>query len=236
MKKKKKDGTVSTFADRAGKKKDGNETLLKKTGTDDIAVNDETAFKPGIPVMVKVDLETTFEKGLLMTVFISVFIAATMLLIAYNEPGARGVLIYFPIPAGLSALAIYCRRNTDNYYLIDALRKKIYFICTFFGREFVSLFARSEDILAFGASGEKRSGKHSSWIEYRLVAVDKYGFITALSDAQQSGRAKFNEKAEEYSKIMGCASFKCPNKSALLTRRTPEGSYEIYFEEIQCED
>ncbi len=236
MKKKKKDGKVSKIADSTGNKKGGSGTILNKTGTDDIAVDDENGYKPGMPVMIKVDLETAFEKGLLYALLISATIAIFMLVIAYNDPKARDLLIYFPIPAGLSVLAIYCRRNTDNYYLIDALRKKIYFISNFFGKEYVSLFARSEDISAFGASGEKQSNKHSSWIEYRLVAIDRYGYITALSDAQRSGRAKYNEKADEYSKIMGCSSFKCPNKCRMLTRRTPDGSYEIYFDEIHDAD
>jgi len=236
VKKKKKDGAVSKFADRAGNKKDGNKSLLKKTGTDEIAVEDENGYKPGMPVMIKVDLETAFETGLLYTLLISALIAIFILVIAGKDPGSRYLLIYFPIPAGLSALAFYCRRNTDNYYLIDALRKKIYFISNFFGKEYVSLFARSEDLLAFGVSGEKRISKHSSWIEYRLVAIDRCGYITALSDAQRSGRAKYNEKADEYARIMGCDSFKCPNKSSMLTRRTPDGSYEIYFDEIHDAD
>ena len=206
------------------------ENISTKPENDEMPEDVGGVYKPGMPVMVKVDLETTFERGLICAILIAAFISLSILVIAYEDPKARGILMYFPVSAGLAVLAFYCRRNTDNHYIIDAVRKRIYFICNFFGKEYVSLFLRSEDILAFGVTGEKRSDKHSSWWTYWLVVVDKSGNITPLSNSLRTGRSGFNEKAAEYARIIGCDLAECPAEKGLRTRGAGDDLYEIYFE------
>jgi hypothetical protein len=234
VKKKKKRKAGPGASSPANKEKLGEKNFLNEPGPEDIETGDEYFHKNGMSVTVRADIETAFERGLLYAAVIFILIAALIIIMTHEGPKARNLLIYLPVPAGLSALAFYCRLKIKNYYLIDPIHKKIYFICNFFGNEHVSLFARSEDLIALGVSGEKyRGDDFSSWLEYSLVAVDGRGKITRLSASSGSGRRMFNEKASEFAKSIGCASVKCPDKCGLRTRETPDGSHEIYFEEIR---
>lgn len=189
-----------------------------------------------LPRNIKVDLTTDLESCLLGCGCVSLVAMFISLNIAVNGCSDKhGHQTIAPVPDlkyAAAAFLVICAASflsrffTDNYYIVNVERRKIFYHYKFFWSETVTEFLSPENIWTLTVRATHQHNKSSSWWNHQLVAIDAEGKIIPLSDEKQDSLSEYNARAELIAAILGCNYCKCPSEGMIALDTSEK---KIYF-------
>jgi hypothetical protein len=194
---------------------------------------DENFFKNAaenvnIPKKMKIDLDTPLEIFFLVcfcAASLGVLVTAATTATSYitgkgniYEATAMGVLVV------LAALMLKCRRETDNYYVLDTPGRKLLYHYKFFYDIKTTIIAEFDDIKCVAVGGTRSVNKGNVTWTYHIYAVDKKGERTYLSNMfSESAIAENNQKCQGIASVIGCAQIDGEPQKVLAVKGAGEG-------------
>lgn len=194
---------------------------------------DENFFKNAaenvnIPKKMKIDLDTPLEIFFLVCFCVAslgVIITAVTTATSYitgkgniYETAALGVLVF------LAAFMLKCRRETDNYYVLDTSGRKLLYHYKFFSDIKTTTIAEFDDIKCVAVGGTRSVNKGNVTWTYHIYAVDKKGERTYLSNMfSESAIAENNQKCQGIAAVIGCEHIDGEPQKALAVKGAGEG-------------
>lgn len=171
---------------------------------------ESAAEKANIPKKMKIDLETPLEIffwvcfGLAcLGVLISGIVAAA------DHAAGNGNIYEIAAVAFMAVLAgimFKCRRETDNYYVLDNASRKLLYHYRFFSNVRTEPVADFDDIACVGVGGTRSVNKGNVTWTYHIYAIDKKGARTCLSNMFSEGALENgNAKCRGIASVIGCA-------------------------------
>lgn len=165
-----------------------------------------------IPDKIKLDLDTPLETlfnvlsviGALSTIalIINIFYELEYYL-RHNEILTR--IVYILISGGLTYVFIKCRLSTNNYYIVDNVKKSIVYNYEFFGNKKLEQVANFEDIKYVAIGGTRYEGKRKAiWLYYMYLITKDGNMITVSNAIDESEIAENNKKVARLALIIGC--------------------------------
>lgn len=196
-------------------------------------VPDENFFKNAaeninIPKKMKIDLDTPLEIFFLVcfcAASLGVLVTAATTAISYingkgniYEASALGVLVV------LAAFMHKCRRETDNYYVLDTSGRKLLYHYKFFSNITTTTVAEFDGIKCVAVGGTRSVNKGNvTWV-YHIYAVDKKGERTYLSNMfSESAIAENNQKCRGIAAVIGCEHIDGEPEKVLAVKGAGEG-------------
>jgi len=179
-----------------------------------------------VPSKIKIDLTTPLEYSWW---YLAIAAGIVLLLIVHyasgtkNTPPNPGLYKYTSIPIAFMALFYILRQFTNNYYIMDTGKRKIYFHYEFLGNVKITEYIDFNDIMAIGVTGVRHHHKNSHWWDYHIFMADKNGKITDLSDpAKETDLASLNSRAFGMASVAQC-QFANAGKQTQVTIQTYAG-------------
>lgn len=208
---------------------------------DKIEKKEDRPQRTSADLKIKADVLTPLEmfflggSGLLLlgAVLFWVFISEKVITVQFPYTA-----IYTAIFLALAALAFYCFKNTDNYYIIDTGSRSVLFHFKFFENVRITPYMRFDMISAVGVTGrrikQKRAfGGYYRYWTYQMVLLERSGKMIAISESidEEEGRNELNSRARELARAIECRAAECPPEKVLRPAEAPDGTYEPEFGE-----
>jgi hypothetical protein len=188
----------------------------------------EAAANANIPKRIKIDLETPLEIFFLVCFCLACLgVVITTVATISSYAGGKGDLYALSALGALIALAAFmlkCKRETDNYYVLDTIEKKLLYHYKFFSDIKITTVADFGDIKCLAVGGTRAVNKGQESWTYHIYAVDKKGVRTYLSNVFiESGIEENNKKCAGIAEVIGCAHIAGEPRKALLIKGLEEG-------------
>lgn len=194
---------------------------------------DENFFKNAaeninIPKKMKIDLETPLEIFFLVCFCVAslgVLITAATTATSYiTGKGDVYSLTALGVLVVLTAFMLKCRRETDNYYVLDATGRKLLYHYKFFSDIKTTLIAEFDDIKCVAVGGTRSVNKGNVTWTYHIYAVDKKGERTYLSNMfSENAIAENNQKCQGIAAVIGCKHIDGEPQKVLAVKGADEG-------------
>jgi hypothetical protein len=109
---------------------------------------------------------------------------------------------------------------TDNYYLLDRERHRIFYHFKFLWFRRLRLFLQRKDIVAVAVQGRKHGERNqpTPW-EYRIGVVGATGRWVALTDWQKKPLEPCNGEAAKLAAMLGCRAYAASPECELAVRK-----------------
>lgn len=194
---------------------------------------DENFFKnaaenANIPKRMKIDLDTPLEIFFLVCFCLAclgVFITAVLSIISFFT--AKGYIYEISALGALIALAAFmlkCKRETDNYYVLDTIERKLLYHYKFFSDIKTTAIADFDDIKCVAVGGTRSVNKGNVTWTYHIYAVDKKGERTYLSNMfSENAIAENNQKCQGIAAVIGCGHIDGEPQKVLAVKGAGEG-------------
>jgi hypothetical protein len=170
--------------------------------------NPEPPRASGINSKIKVEISTALEKTWIYLTGGSAFIACMLFIFSLEgkkQPPRPELLSYIPYFAALAAVFILCRFLTDNYYIMHADKRKIFYHFKFFGIEKITPVIDFDNIYAIGVTGGRTYHKNREIWSYHIFMADKKGKFLILSDCKtEAALSELNTRARLMASAAGC--------------------------------
>lgn len=156
-----------------------------------------------VPGRIKLELTSPLEARFRFFGFAFLAAAAALYFIMpFYKAAFAGALL-----ACSAACFIFMSSNHD-YFIADKKERKIFFHRWHYGKETVCEKFNAENILAITVLGFREGGS-GAW-RYALVAVDKSGCVTQLSDTKKDDGEEYDQTAQFVAGALGFNYAKCP--------------------------
>ncbi|HNV70107.1 MAG TPA: hypothetical protein PKO06_10440 [Candidatus Ozemobacteraceae bacterium] len=189
----------------------------------------ECLFTAGLltagPGRIKIDLLTPLEQAFVA----SGFLGGTLLLFAAIKSG--GV----PAPDLLTFLGILFLvvgglgfKYTDNYYVVDVLRRVVSYHFQFLHLEQETIMADTRSMACVTSHAELRRDRGEYWFEYATALIMKDGTLFPVSDYQRDGLLMANHRARLVAGYLGLPFVSgCENADVIVTRHDSSGDVQV---------
>jgi hypothetical protein len=164
----------------------------------------------GIPDPLSLDVESSRE-SLLTGLAIACLILAFVFFALGTDNHKRGrhrpaiwpeAFYLIPFPLGLAALFGALRAGTRDEHLLRLGRRTLSFKTSFFERGTERVVFRAGEVERIFLGEHKKSSKHSSWMEYSIVAVDHSGDSLTIAKSERD-LLEVTRRAQAVAAILG---------------------------------
>ena len=196
-------------------------------------VPDENFFKNAaeninIPKKMKIDLDTPLEIFFLVCFCLACLgVLITTVTTATSYITGKGDIYSLMALGALVALAAFmlkCKRETDNYYVLDTSERKLLYHYKFFSDIKITTIAEFDDIKCVAVGGTRTVNKGNESWTYHIYAVDKKGERTYLSNMfNESAIAENNQKCQGIAAVIGCEHIDGEPQKVLAVKGAGEG-------------
>jgi len=180
----------------------------------------------------KIDLNTDLENFFVFGFYLS-FTAFSVFFVVFFYTFLIFIpKFYFLYYIGLSALITFSfhefRKNTDNYYIVDAPGRRLLYHFKFYGIVKVHPVLSFDDISCVSVNGYRYQQRRWAVWQYRLAAVSRGGSLIELSDEfDEDAISPNNQKAKELAGIFGCDFIEGGREKIIHVTSAADGSAAV---------
>lgn len=195
----------------------------------------DAADTSSLPDNIKVDLDTPLESAFWtimgLAAFAAFFLYIQGTLGGKKSPPNPALLKYVPMMLGVVLLAFISRLGTDNYYIINIAKRKIFYHFKFFFEARITPVVDFENIDAIGVTGVRHTHKGSVWWKYKICVIKCDGESIDFSDEVSPDKLDdLNRKAKGMAAVAGCLFAEGAAQSKIVVTKGNSGSNMISFE------
>ena len=229
------DDTRRSAFSKSSREDPGSENTAVISGSSSRIYQPDAADTSSLPDNIKVDLDTSLESAFWaimgLAAFAAFFLYIQGTLGGKKSPPNPALLKYVPMMLGVVVLAFISRLGTDNYYIINIPKRKIFYHFKFFFEVKITPVVDFENISAIGVTGVRHTHKGSVWWKYKICVVKNDGELIDFSNESDPGRLEeLNRKAKGMASVAGCLFAEGAAQSKLVTANGNSGSRMLSFE------
>ena len=141
-------------------------------------------------------------------------------------------LALWALPFCLAFFIAHC--FTDNYYLLDRERYRIFYHFKFLWFRRLRVFLQRKDVVAVAVQGRKHGERNqpTTW-EYRIGVVGATGRWIALTEWQKKPLEACNREAAKLAAMLGCRAYPA-SPDCELAVRNKDGRVHIAYVPLWC--
>lgn len=198
----------------------------------------EPAGASGINSKIKVEINTALETAWVYLAGISAFTAFLLYLFSIEtkkKPPHPELLTYIPYFIALAAVFTLCRFLTDNFYIIHADKRKLFYHFKFFGIGKITPVIDFDDIYAIGVTGGRTFHKNREIWSYHIFMADKNGKLSILSDCKaESALPELNRRAHLMASAAGCICAAAGANTEIRVQKTGPDKISMSFKRFNA--
>jgi hypothetical protein len=174
--------------------------------------------------LVKLDTDTTLENFLMggaVGALVFALGAGKVALLGHRRSPPTPELLPYALGALPLALVFFiAHRFTDNYYLLDRERHRIFYHFKFLWFRRLRVLLQRKDIVAVTVQGHKASERRGpTYWEYRVGVVGTNGRWIALTEWEKEALEPCNRKAASLAAMLGCQAYSASAGCELVVRK-----------------